>query len=643
MMRFTRAALLCACFMSTMDLFSPVGCCSEPLDLETLLKSESAGESVNRRVLNTMAPADPFSAWQAGMVKQSDQWKFYDQLATGKKESEYLAKREELKGSPQKHRILAKWCVLHDLPGRARAHFYGVLSSASNNLEAREYLGHLYVGDSWVDRSDLEVAQHGMRKTLESFDDWVPKIKSIVIDLHSGRSKVMTKAFEALDRIDSEAALPSLEVFASNVDDDLAKPLIRKIASVRSRDSCLALVRIALAHPSASIRSITAEAIRKYPQSHYVPELLSMLAGETQVDNRLVMQPNGTVGLETLLHNELQDKKQVQRAQKLVNVVSVFSSSHSSRIYNTAHSDILMWSKRMNIPKNAPVSLGSKSDRSTEIVQSSFQSTYVPTVVFQNVSDNLNEGAKQQQRAVTKSNRDLKENTNRICTLLRATTKEEIEDSPTLWWSWWNEYNERYQSEKPTAYGYSSQQERIVVASRTLRGEIVSTERDLGPKLVQYSCLVPGTPVHTSSGLVPIEKIQIGDLVLSQDIETAELTLKPVILTTIRPPKSTIKIGTSTGTMEATGGHLWWASGQGWVKTRDLKPGMTLRTVTGTSTIVSLEFNPILQQTHNLVVDGFHTYFVGEERVLSYDNSLAKPTLRQLPGYGQTIDISLGQ
>ena len=158
--------------------------------------------------------------------------------------------------------------------------------------------------------------------------------------------------------------------------------------------------------------------------------------------------------------------------------------------------------------------------------------------------------------------------------------------------------------------------------------------------LVQYSWLVPGSLVQTATGLVPIENIQIGDLVVSQNVETAELTLKPVILTTIRPPKSTIKITTGNNTIEATGGHLWWVSGLGWVKSRDLKAGMMLHTATGTTEIEGLVANPTPQQTHNLIVDGFHTYFVGPDRVLSYDNTLLKPTLRQVPGFGQIADVA---
>ena len=64
---------------------------------------------------------------------------------------------------------------------------------------------------------------------------------------------------------------------------------------------------------------------------------------------------------------------------------------------------------------------------------------------------------------------------------------------------------------------------------------------------------------------------------------------------------------------------------------------MLLHNASGTTRIVNMIADPLEQETYNLVVDGFHTYFVGPERVLSYDNSELQPTLRAVPGYGQIV------
>ena len=619
--------LLGTIFYSTPFVFS-----NDPESLESVLKKESSGQPVIRKLAEGVQPVHESDGWHAGMIKSENGWKSLDQLSSNQKDDEYLKKREELAGQPQRDLELARWCAKQQFVDRSRAHYFGVLSKESNNLEARKYLGHVLVDDSWIDQTELKNAQLKMRQTLDTLDIWVPKLKEIVKDLQSGHSKEMIAALRKLDKIDTQTALPALEFFACNIDADLAKPLIKKIASVRTQDACNALIQVAIVHPSGEIRTIACESIRKYPDWNYVPELLNLMSSEIAVENRLVMQPNGNVSLVSLFTNELQNRKQVQRAQQLVSVVSTFSSSHSVNIFEKQ--DWTFWSNRLKIPKSNPVIYYSMT-QSNRLASSSVQAVYVPLDVASSVAENLREQGKQQESVVAQQNRKLKVKLNQVCSLLRTTTGVDLEDKPELWWSWWNDYNERYQGEKPTSYLYNRLEKSTIPISTAFESNSLRFHHT--EILSQFSCLVPGTLIQTADGLVPIEQIQIGDLVLSQNIETAELTIKPVILTTIRPPKETFKIVSGSNLIEATGGHLWWVSGHGWTKTRDLTRGMMLHTATGTSEVETLEQDPTLRQTHNLVVDGFHTYFVGSERVLSYDNSLVRPTLRSVPGYGTLV------
>lgn len=635
MLRFTRT-------VSTFSvaLVSALAFGSEPEKLQTLLEKEASGVSVNRQLADGSQPPDSVSAWQAGMIKLGDAWQSIDELSRSTGNDAYLAKREEIKNSPQAHLKLARWCVHQQLPELARAHYFGVLAAEPNNLEARAYVKHVLVGDTWFAQADLDSAQQEMRNTFDSLEEWTPKIKLIVQELQSGRAQAMSDAIAELEKVDTKSALSALEFFASNIDDDLAKPLIRKIVKERSQESCAALVRIALAHPSADVQAIATEAIRKYPEAYYIPDLVGTLSGEIQVENQLVVQPNGNIGLVTVFRNELQNRKQLQRAQKLVSVVARFSSTHSAKLFDTTTADFSYWSVRWKVPKESPVKLGSVSTHTIlDAGSASSSRSYVPKDVAASVEANLREQGKQVDREVAQKNRQRMTDVNRVCTLLRAITGATFGDEPEKWWNWWNDRTERYQGNKPTAWSYSEQREKLVVSSYNYSNIAGKRVNDLGPIQVQYSCLVAGTLIQTSTGLVPVESVQIGDLVVSQNVETAELTLKPVILTTVRPPKTTIKIKAGSETIEATGGHLWWVSGHGWVKSRELKPGMLLHTATGTTEVEETIENPTPQPTYNLVVDEFHTYFVGPQRVLSYDNTLLKPTLRQVPGYGLISDV----
>jgi hypothetical protein len=57
-----------------------------------------------------------------------------------------------------------------------------------------------------------------------------------------------------------------------------------------------------------------------------------------------------------------------------------------------------------------------------------------------------------------------------------------------------------------------------------------------------HSCFAAGTPVRTLNGLTDIEKIRVGDQVLSQDTHTGELQFKAVATAFHNPPNTTVKI-----------------------------------------------------------------------------------------------------
>ena len=107
--------------------------------------------------------------------------------------------------------------------------------------------------------------------------------------------------------------------------------------------------------------------------------------------------------------------------------------------------------------------------------------------------------------------------------------------------------------------------------------------------------------------------------------------LKPVLKTIVNPGKPLFRLRTAGETLEVTGGHVFWVSGQGWVKARQLQPQMRFHTLKGTVDLTSVEPGG-KQDTYNLVVADFHSYFVGKEKILTHDNTIRKPTNCVVPG-----------
>src|SRR5262249_32851025 len=118
-------------------------------------------------------------------------------------------------------------------------------------------------------------------------------------------------------------------------------------------------------------------------------------------------------------------------------------------------------------------------------------------------------------------------------------------------------------------------------------------------------CFAAGTSVWTESGARAIETVKVGDRVLSKDVETGELAYKPVVQTTVPPPKALPALRFGDETLVCTGGHRFWNSGSGWIKARDLGPQTLLHTVTGNTPLWSAK-KGTTAETYNLVVADFH-------------------------------------
>lgn len=168
-------------------------------------------------------------------------------------------------------------------------------------------------------------------------------------------------------------------------------------------------------------------------------------------------------------------------------------------------------------------------------------------------------------------------------------------------------------------------------AQRVLRRGKADRHRWQSDSYTLKSCFAAGTKVQTLLGPTPIEQVKVGDQVLSQNPDTGELAYKPVLLTTIRPATTLFALDVGGEKIRATGGHLFWVAGMGWVKARDLKPGYELHGPTGALQLAAVTEGEA-EPAYNLVVADFHTYVVGEHQVLSHDNTLRQPTRAIVPG-----------
>ncbi|HBF07006.1 MAG TPA: hypothetical protein DDW29_02055 [Gammaproteobacteria bacterium] len=142
-------------------------------------------------------------------------------------------------------------------------------------------------------------------------------------------------------------------------------------------------------------------------------------------------------------------------------------------------------------------------------------------------------------------------------------------------------------------------------------------------------CFAKGTPVSTPEGFKAIDQLRIGDLVQSKNELTGEMQSKPVSQLFLTKGKQLYALTTlnSNGlqeTVEVTDNHPYWVEGE-WIESAKLQQGMVLTDEAGQKVVVvALQELGKTQDTYNIEVADFHTYFVGESKVLVHNECACK-------------------
>ncbi len=573
--------------------------------IEQLLSQESSGVKVDRSSLLQSRDLTDFARWQAGMVQRNGNWLPIESLSGEPGTAalrEYAERRAAAQQDADGHRKLAQWCQQHGLDAQAIAHWTAILDMEPNDWEARLRLKHKWINGSWFTPDQLAKADQASDAYLQSLRDYLPQCTSIARSLSKDASD-KAKALKRLKDIDDERAIPAFEQMAMQAGDATAAPWIQAIASHQTVAACLALARIALSEPGDRAK-LAASKLQNYPREFYVPELLSLLATPIETKVKYGVNEFGEMVVSRAMFRTTDKERQLLELERTVRVNNPIQTQQNISGFFSIGFQRLSQNTSTSVSRK----LNSAADINTDEVAAAKSAFEDQAMLDRSIAQ-----ANAQNEALSK----------RIYAVLAEATGENVESTPHAWWDWWRRYNARSLSDKP----YNRKRyEQVDQAALTL-----TNTQSAG--VVQLSCLVAGTPVQTSTGLVAIESVQVGDLVLSQDIETGKLDLKPVVRKTLREPEQIYRIVTESGDIRATGGHRWWVSGKGWMMSSQLEAGMLLHNAKSATKIKTIETESEALPTHNLIVEGYHTYFVGPDRVLSFDNVDPIPTARKIPGY----------
>jgi hypothetical protein len=544
-------------------------------------------------------PQYSLARWQLGQVEVDGQWLSVEEAqrrsAADPKQAEYRSRRAEFDESPAGQLALARWCRKNGLDEESRFHWASVLSSQPAHREALRALGMRWTDGQLMSRTEIDAAREERIESRQASREWQARLAKWQRALARKTSSNRQQALDEIREIDDPAAIGTLETvtLAGSPTDESPSPwrgemslaFITALESMSDHAATESLVRHALLSPFATVRTSAADRLRYRSLHDFVPALLDSLAAPIESSFQVVTASDGSV---TYLHSLYREG---------------------------SHADLS--SQRLQTAVQAPVAMQiaarlAGEEEVPDPVGDARLMTQAANAAAR-VSRRYANEAVAVEADVAAANRATAASNERILSVLASVSGQNFGPEPRQWWDWWSDYNE-----------YERYEQRPVYESNQASYETIPPPR-------QCECFVRGTPVWTKTGERPIETLELGDLVLSQNVDTGQLSYKPVIGRTVRPPSAIVKISVGGEEIQATRGHPFWLAGAGWRMAKEIEAGAVLHGITCTPRIESVE--PALDaEAFNLIVADFNTYFVGESGVLVHDNTPRKPTRATVPG-----------
>ena len=132
-------------------------------------------------------------------------------------------------------------------------------------------------------------------------------------------------------------------------------------------------------------------------------------------------------------------------------------------------------------------------------------------------------------------------------------------------------------------------------------------------------CFIAGTLISTASGLIAIEKIRSGDIVLSCDVKTGEVGFKKVVETYVRETMKLVHLIVNGEEIVTTEGHPFYVKEIGVVNASELSEGDILTDSEGREMPVQSASTEVTNEPvklYNFQVEDYHTYYVSDTDIL---------------------------
>lgn len=549
------------------------------------LEAELAGKPSDRiaslRQRLEEAPDDPAAHWHLGEVRVGESWLPYSEAADQPGRREQLdwfqQERARNSGSVADLRSLARAARERKMPDEERAILTQLVALAPSDREARLRLGDVLLDGTWIPRESASSRLDQGARWSESLDQSGERARRHIERLRRLSTTHFAKETDPFAGWRHPDRLFALEQAIDDRGDHVHAAFIRWLEQFDCYEATVALARQAIFSEHAPIRIEATSGLKPRPREDYLHALVGSV-GTFRSSPEFTW--NGPRGYTAAMEWEGIDG--ISRVQFVV-------SHPIARVYRRKLGRYELWDE---------------SGQNFDYRQDLAAARYWKTLAEADASSDA-------------------PRTRRVLKTVSAIAGRSLQ-TPEELAAWWREADDR-EAATQTSATYES----------TWYVDRRGPSRIGRPNYREYSipsCLAAGTPITTELGPRAMETIALGDRVLTQDVETGELSFKPVLGRTVREKAVLYRLRTAGDEIVCSQGHPFWINGIGWVQARSLAVGMPLHTVRGATEIESIE--PAGEgAVYNLVVAEAHSYFVGRETpFLSHDVTPRQPTNALVPG-----------
>lgn len=561
---------------------------AERLTLEALsgsyLDDAEGRETLLRRAIY-LAPDYAPARWALGEIDREGEWLTIESIqssaAIDERIMSYSELSESINGSPGDHLRLAQWSRRRGLNDQARYHWLKVLQADPGHRQALGALGLVWVDGQLLTNEEAREKPKRDRQQEKARASWRRRIARWEKTDPPSRSGAQDPTLKAIrSEADEHAAVPFEDLAGSLIDTEhrryarrrqLVGAYLDAMGATPTYGATASLVRFAVLTPDETLREQAAEALVGRPMHESVPLLLTGLRSPMESRHQVSVDRSGNVSYR---HEVVEEGRAVDRGL---------------RREQTARVDL-----------SGLGQLETLEEIRQAVMRSQF-STLRSLVAFHNAADQFDQQIDSQNQATELSNQ-------RVSAVLSRVTGEYL-DTPREWWDYWTRYDGYEVAEyRPTDWRYEQE----------------AVTEPIAPYRPPCECFAAGTPVWTNAGLVAIESLEPGDLVLAKDTQTGELMFRPVLDTTVRKPSPVMELSIEGESFISTTGHPLWVANAGWKMAKRLSTGEHLATVRGAAKIEKVE-TAEEAPTYNLIVEGAANYFVGRSGVLAHDATPRRP------------------